>query len=462
MARPLALTLLRVVARVPRVGGSHRILVVGAGGREHALAWRLARDPEVERVIAAPGNDGIAHSFPCFPVREADAAGLLALCRAQRVTLAVVGPEAPLAAGLADALATGGITVFGPSAAAARLEASKWMAKQVMEEARVPTARARVIDSLPAALAALGACGPPWVIKADGLAAGKGVLVTEVRAEAERFLRTCLEEERFGAAGRRVVLEEFLPGDEASAMAVCDGERFVLLPTARDYKRAYEGDRGPNTGGMGAYAPSSAVGSALEAEIGERIMQPVLAAMARRGTPYRGVLYAGLMLTSEGPKVVEFNCRFGDPETQVVLPLVGGSLAHLLADAAAGRLESVSVPRESGATVSVAVVDEGYPECVHGGGTLEGLDALMAREDLMVFHAGTALSDAGWAVRGGRALHVAARGAGRAEARERVYAALGELGGRGWRCRSDIAATAAPDAASMVPRAAGTGGRMWT
>lgn len=429
---------------MPRVRASHRILIVGAGGREHALAWRLARDSDVERVIVAPGNDGIARSvpraIPCFPVPENDAAALLALCRAESVTLAVIGPEAPLAAGLADALTAGGVAVFGPSAAAARLEASKWMGKRLMQEAGVPTARAQRFDALPAALSALETFGPPWVVKADGLAAGKGVLVTRERDEAEGFLRACLEGERFGVAGRQVVLEEFLAGDEASVMALCDGERFILLPAARDYKRAYDGDRGPNTGGMGAFAPYAAVNAALEGEVGERILEPVLASMARRGTPYRGALYVGLMLTGEGPRVVEFNCRFGDPETQAVLPLVGGSLARLMAGAAAGQLEADRVTRQPGAVVSVAVVDEGYPELVRGGGALEGLEGLMARDDLMVFHGGTARTDHGWVVRGGRALHLAARGTSLAEARARVYAALGTLGGGGWRHRSDIGA----------------------
>jgi phosphoribosylamine--glycine ligase len=423
------------------VSGSHRILIVGGGGREHALAWRLSRDPDVERVTVAPGNDGIARSFPCHPVPESDAAALLDLCRAERVTLAVIGPEAPLAAGLADSLSAAGIATYGPGREAAQLEASKWAAKQVMEEAGVETARARAFDSLAGARAALDAFGPLWVIKADGLASGKGVLVTGSRDQAERFLVACLERDRFGGAGRRVILEEHLYGQEASLMAVCDGERFVLLPSARDYKRAYDGGRGPNTGGMGACAPSPGVDASLEGVVGDRIVRPVLAAMARRGTPYRGTLYAGLMLTADGPRVVEFNCRFGDPESQVVLPLIEGSFARLLAGAAAGRLEAATVERGEGAAVSVAIVDQGYPVSVAGGGTVEGLDALMRREDLMVFHAGIAYRDATWQVVGGRALHVVARAASHEDARARVYDGLASLGGRGWRCRSDIAAT---------------------
>jgi phosphoribosylamine--glycine ligase len=440
------------------VGESHRILIVGSGGREHAIAWRLSRDADVGHLCVAPGNDGIARSFPCHAVAETDHAALLDLCRAERITLAVIGPEAPLAAGLADRLSGSGIAVFGPSAAAAQLEASKWAAKQLMECRGIPTAGARVCGSRAEALAALAAFERPWVIKADGLAAGKGVLVSEDRAEVEAFLIACFDQARFGVAGRRVLIEEFLRGEEVSLMAVCDGERFVALPAARDYKRAGDGDRGPNTGGMGAFAPVPRVSAALEAEIGHIIVRPVLEEMAARGTPYRGVLYLGLMLTASGPRVVEFNCRFGDPETQAVLPLVEGSFARLLAGAAAGTLEPGAVRRGHGAVVSVAVVDEGYPGEVRGGGTIEGLDDRMAEQDVLVFHAGTAFVDGRWRVRGGRALHVAARAETLAEARARAYRALDCLGGPGWRCRRDIAANAgaAQGAETSAETAAGT------
>jgi len=441
------------------VGGSHRILIVGGGGREHALAWRLSRDPDVDRVMVAPGNDGIARTVPCLPIAESDHAALLDHARAERVTLAIIGPEAPLAAGLADHLAAGGIPVFGPSAAAAQLEASKWTAKQLMESHGIPTARARRCGSRVEAIAALGSFSPPWVIKADGLAAGKGVCVATDRAEVDRFLGGCFEEERFGAAGHHVLVEEFLRGEEASLMAVCDGERFVPLPSARDYKRARDGDQGPNTGGMGAHAPASLVDPALEATVGQTIVRPVLKAMAARATPYRGVLYVGLMLTAEGPKVVEFNCRFGDPETQVVLPLLGGSLVRLLASAATGRLDGSAVHRETGAAVSVAIVDSGYPETTIGNGTLEGLEEVMAREDILTFHAATSFASGRWRVRGGRALHVVARGASVAEARDRAYGAVNRLGGTDWRCRRDIGAAAATlDPPAMPAGAAGTGG----
>jgi phosphoribosylamine--glycine ligase len=292
------------------------------------------------------------------------------------------------------------------------------------------------------------------VIKADGLAAGKGVRVTGERAEAERFLAACLEAGRFGESGRRVVLEEFLEGEEASVIAVCDGERFLLLPAARDYKRAAAGDRGPNTGGMGAYAPAGRVDGALEELVSARVVAPVLAALRARGAPFRGALYCGLMLGPEGPKVVEFNVRLGDPESQVVLPLVEGDWLALLESAARGKLEEGAVWRAKGSTVAVALVDEGYPEAPAGGGWIGGLDALETEPDLLVFHAATRRGPGDrWEVTGGRAAWVVARAPGREAARARAYAAIANLSGAGWRCRGDIAG-AAPGIASPRERTA--------
>jgi phosphoribosylamine---glycine ligase len=434
---------------------AHRILVVGAGGREHALAWRLARDPDRPEVLVAPGRDGMRDVARLLPLAPDAPGALIEACRRERVGLVVIGPEAPLAAGLADALAAAGVPVFGPGREAARLESSKAHAKDVMREAGVPTGAAETFEALAPACAALERTAPPWVLKADGLAAGKGVCVTESRDEALEFLADCLERGRFGAAGRRVLLEEFLAGEEASVIAVCDGARAVLLPDARDHKRAFDGDRGPNTGGMGAVAPGGRVDAALEEEIGRTVFEPVLALLARRGTPFRGALYAGLMLTARGPRVVEFNVRFGDPETQVVLPLLEGDLGRLLAGAAAGRLDAGAVRRASGAAVGVVVADEGYPGAPRGG-MITGLDALAGWEDVMVFHAGTQPAAEGWRIEGGRAACVVARGSGREDARARAYDALATLGGRGWRVRHDIAAAGA--AAETVP-AAGPGGR---
>jgi phosphoribosylamine---glycine ligase len=429
---------------VPRVTDPARILVVGSGGREHALAWRLARDAEVDEVVVAPGNDGIGRSFRRLAVAEDDADGLVAACRDQAIGLVVIGPEAPLAAGLADRLGAAGILVYGPSAAAARIESSKWFAKELMREAGVPSARAHLFEAFEPARDALRACAPPWVLKADGLAAGKGVLVTADRDQAETFLTGCFSGTRFGASGRRVLIEEHLEGEEASLMAVCDGERFALLPPARDYKRAADGDRGSNTGGMGAHAPFSRVNERHEREVGLRVVAPVLAAFAARGTPYRGTLYAGLMLTDQGPRVIEFNCRFGDPESQVVLPQVEGSLFALLASAAAGELAEDAIHRGDGASVTVALVDEGYPDRLRGDGVIEGLDALIRDESgVTLFCAGIADQNGRWTVRGGRAAYVTARAATLAEARALVYAAIAGLGGAGWRYRRDIAGAAA-------------------
>jgi phosphoribosylamine--glycine ligase len=426
-----------------------RILVLGSGGREHALAWRLSRDPDRPEVVVAPGNDGIARSFRCVPVTETDPAAVVALAKYESPTLVVVGPEAPLAAGVSDALRASGFAVSGASRAAARLESSKWFAKELMREAGVPTPAAAEFTELSAALAALDRHGPPWVVKADGLAAGKGVLVTASAAEAQAFVRDCLEGGRFGDGGRRVLFETHLEGEEASVVAVSDGERHVLLPAARDHKRAFDGDRGPNTGGMGAFAPAPAVTAELEHAISDRIITPVLRALHRRGTPYRGALYAGLMLNASGPQVIEFNARFGDPETQSTLPLLEGSLALLLASAERGSLEPLACTRANAAAVTVALVDEGYPDRVRGGGVIRGLDDV-ERTGVLVFHAGTRREGDGrerdgresdeWVVRGGRAAYLTATAGTLEAARAKVDAARARLSGHGWRCRSDIAA----------------------
>jgi len=431
-----------------------KLLVIGAGGREHALARRLERDPEISEVLLAPGNEGAAARFRCLPIEESDPAALIAACGEERVSFAVVGPEAPLAAGVADALREAGIATFGPARDAARLESSKWFAKQLMAEAGVPTARAERHLDLTEAIAALARFDAPWVLKADGLAAGKGVCVTPDREAAEMFLTACLESGRFGTSGRTVLVEEFLAGEEASVMAVCDGTRHVLLPSARDYKRARDGDRGPNTGGMGAYAPAGHVSDGVESMVSNQVVTPILEELARRGVPFRGLLYCGLMIGVGGPRVVEFNVRFGDPETQVVLPLVGGSLFALLASAARGELESGAVRREPGAAVAVALVDEGYPEEVRGGGRIVGLEAIES-DAVGVIHAGTTRRDGEWTVKGGRAAYVVAQGRNLEDARSAAYRAVDRLSGDGWRCRHDIAA-AAEARGNPAPAAAGT------
>lgn len=419
-----------------------RILVLGSGGREHALAWRLARDPHSPVVELAPGPEGAARQFVCHDLDPLDGDAVAALCRRHGHDLVVIGPEGPLAAGVSDRLGALGIAVFGPSREAARLESSKWFAKEVMHAASVPTGRGERHTMSAEAIEGLGRFEAPWVIKADGLAAGKGVLVTASREEAERFVRMCLEDGLFGEGGRAVVIEDHLLGEEVSVMAVCDGERATLLPPARDYKRALDGDRGPNTGGMGAYAPAPALEQEAEREVLARIVEPVLRELAARGTPYRGALYCGLMLTAEGPQVIEFNARLGDPETQSVMPLVGGCLSALLDSAARGALEDSAITREPLAAVTLALVAEGYPDAPRSGGRIEGLDVLEREGVVHVFHAATTWEDA-WVVRGGRAAYLTAVGSDLASARTRVMRARATLGGRHWRSRSDIAESVA-------------------
>jgi phosphoribosylamine--glycine ligase len=432
------------------MSGGLRILVLGSGGREHALAWRLARDPEVKEVLVAPGNDGIARRFTCLPGGADDAAALRRSIEERKVDLVLVGPEAPLAAGLADALRAI-VPVFGPGADGARLEASKWFAKRLMLDAGVPTAPADLWESPGQAFADLARCSYPVVLKADGLAAGKGVCVAADRVEAEAFVRRVMVERSLGEAGARVLREDYLAGEEISLMVITDGERYRELPAARDYKRAMDGDRGPNTGGMGAYAPSPRLDDGLEREIGSEVVEPTLRALRSRGISYRGVLYAGLMLTDRGVRVLEFNCRFGDPETEAVLPLLEESLAAVVMGAARGHLEGPPRLAWRGAAVSVVLADEGYPETVRGRGVIEGLEALEAAADLVVFHAGTQRSEAGWRVSGGRAAHVVARGETVPAARARVYQAIDGLGGAGWRVRRDIAADVSRGAAVASP-----------
>jgi len=399
------------------------VLVIGSGGREHALAWAIARSPSLTELHAAPGNPGIAAVAACHPVRADDAASLLPLARELGIDLVVVGPEAPLVAGLADELRQRGVAVFGPSAEAARIEGSKAFAKDVMEAAGVPTAR-----TLPVAR-------PPCVVKADGLAAGKGVWVCRTRDELDAGLRAAQ------ALGQPFHVEELLEGDEVSVFALCDGARALALPAAQDYKRIGDGDTGPNTGGMGSYSPVPRLTDAEVEELVERVHRPVLAELAKRGSPFVGALFAGLILTADGPRVLEFNCRFGDPETQSLLPRLEGDLLGALAAATAGQLDGVDLPASPRAAVTVVLAAGDYPERGDAGTPIEGVEDAEAAGAL-VFHAGTALHDGRLVTNGGRILNVTALGDTLAAARTAAYEAAGRITFARMRCRSDIAARA--------------------
>ncbi|CAN5206808.1 phosphoribosylamine--glycine ligase [soil metagenome] len=407
-----------------------KTLVIGTGGREHALALALSRDPQVTEVHAAPGNPGIADVATLHDVDPMDGAAVAQLAVDLDIDLVVVGPEAPLVAGVADAVRAAGIAVFGPSGAAAQLEGSKAFAKQVMAAAEVPTALAHVCETAAEAAAALDAFGAPYVVKDDGLAAGKGVIVTNDRQEAIDHAAGC----------ERVVIEEYLDGPEISLFGITDGVTVIPLLPAQDFKRAYDNDEGPNTGGMGAYTPLDWAPEDLVLDVCRRVLQPTVDEMARRGTPFAGLLYAGLAMTSRGMRVVEFNARFGDPETQAILALLETPLSALLYGAATGTLAEVGMPHwRSGAALTVVIASQGYPQSPRKGDRIEGLDTANAIEGVDVIHAGTALVDGELVTAGGRVLTVTAMGADLAEARARAYAGVAAITIEGSHARTDIA-----------------------
>jgi phosphoribosylamine--glycine ligase len=420
-----------------------KVLVVGGGGREHALAWRLSSDRSVSEVHAAPGNAGIASLGECHAVAADAVPEIVKLIDYLDVDLTVVGPEAPLVSGLADELGAVGRRVFGVSAAAAQLEGSKAFAKELMVRRGIPTAKSGTFDDVEPAVAFVDELGGRAVVKADGLAAGKGVVVAEEPADAVHAIEACLVGRAFGEAGARVVVEEILAGPEVSAFALSDGETVVPLALSQDFKRVADGDAGPNTGGMGAYSPLPWIDAADDRAIWDDVVKPTIAGMAAEGTPYRGVLFAGLMLTADGPKTLEYNCRFGDPETEVLMPRIDGDLGELLAACADGDLSTVRPVFRSDAAVTIVLASGGYPGSYETGFPIEGLDDAAGVEGVTVFHAGTALRDGTVVTAGGRVLAVSAIGETLAEARGRAEQACDRISFDGMHRRHDIAARAA-------------------
>ena len=414
------------------------VLLVGGGGREHAIAWKLAQSPGLGRMIAAPGNPGIAAHARRVPVKDTAIDPLVALAQQERPDLVVIGPEAPLALGLADRLRAAGLAVFGGSAAAARLESSKAFAKDLMARHRIPTARFGTFRDAAAARRYARELGAPLVVKADGLAAGKGVTVCGTLEEADRAIAQCLEARAFGDAGLTVVVEEFLVGEEASFFALSDGATVLPLTAAQDHKTVLDGDRGPNTGGMGAYSPAPVMDAAMQERVMATIVRPTIAAMADEGAPYTGALFVGLMITALGPKVIEFNCRFGDPECQAILPRLEDDLLALLLAAATGKGLPPALTWSAQSSVCVVMTSAGYPGAYETGRAITGVEAAAALPGVNVFHAGTALVDGALVTAGGRVLGVQAVGADVSTAIRTAYAAVVRIRFDGAHYRRDI------------------------
>lgn len=419
-----------------------KVLIVGGGGREHALAWKIAQSPQVTKLYCAPGNPGIAGVAECLPIPPDNIAALRDAVKAHRVDLTVVGPEAPLVAGIVDEFRKDKLLIFGPHKAAARIEASKAFSKDLMVRLRIPTAEAQTFTALAPALAYLDRRDAPIVVKADGLAQGKGVVVAASRAEAREAARAMLEGKAFGEAGARVVIEEFLDGEELTVMAFTDGKTVVPLAPAQDHKRVGDGDTGPNTGGMGAYAPAPVGTRELLDRVRRTILEPVVEGLSRAGSPFRGVLYAGLMMVQGEPKVLEFNARMGDPETQVVLPLLKTDVVDVLLAVAEHRLDRLTVEWHDRAAVCVVLAASGYPGTPVTGTPIAGLEELARQDELVVFHAGTAAGPGGIVTAGGRVLGVTGIGETIEAARDRAYAGVRRISFEGMHYRSDIAARA--------------------
>ncbi len=414
-----------------------KVLVIGSGGREHALLWKLSQSPSVTDVYVVPGNDGMSDVASLIPIKGND--DIIDFARLMQVDLTVAGPETVLTEGLADEFEKRGMAFFGPSKAAARIEGSKGFAKALMKKYGIPTAAYETFDDEEKAIAYLKANDTyPIVIKADGLASGKGVIIAQSEEEAIDTVKDMLEGHTFSGAGRSVVIEEFMEGEEASMLCFCDGTNVVPMISAQDHKRIFDFDKGPNTGGMGAYAPAPVMTKEMCEEVNVRILRPIVAAMKKEGYPFKGCLYAGLMITSEGPKVVEFNCRFGDPETEAVLPLFDGDLARVMLDCVHGTLSDEAVVWKKACAVDVVLASEGYPASHSSGEVISGIEDAK-KAGCLVFHAGTVKKNGEYVVNGGRVLNVVALADTLAEAKAKAYEGVSRISWRGMQYRHDIA-----------------------
>ncbi len=419
-----------------------KVLVVGAGGREHALVWKLSQSPKVKKIFAAPGNAGMTRLAEGLPIPAHKTVELADFAASNGIDLTVVGPEGPLVHGIVDYFKERRLTIFGPTKGAARLEGSKAFAKQIMEKCGVPTARFQIFSDLKEGLAHLEQCRIPVVVKADGLAAGKGAIVAQTREEAIHALTSMLKEKAFGDAGSKVVIEEYLAGEEVSVLAVVDGTNLVLLEPSQDHKRALDGDRGPNTGGMGAYSPVPMVTPQMMGQIRGKVFEPMARGMAEQGTPFQGILYAGIMLTADGPKVLEFNVRFGDPETQALLPRLKSDLAELLLAAAQGNLQGVRPVWDSRVAACVVLASQGYPGKYDMGREITGLKEIEDLPETLLFHAGTKHEGNRWLTVGGRVFSAVGLGDTLEQALDRAYAAAEKIQFEGKHFRRDIGARA--------------------
>lgn len=426
------------------------ILIIGGGGREHTLVWKMVQSSRVKKVYCAPGNGGISQLAECLPIQATDIPALVNLAREKEIDFTIVGPEVPLAAGIVDEFGEEGLRIFGPTRAAAELEASKVFAKRIMQKYGIPTGEGEIFSQPQEAIAYIRRKGAPLVVKADGLAAGKGVSVCPTVKEAEEAINRIMVEKSFGEAGNQVIVEECLEGEEASFIAFTDGETILPLITSQDHKPVYDGDKGPNTGGMGAYAPAPVVSPELAATVMERIFVPVVKGMREEGRKFQGVLYAGLMIISSGPQVMEFNVRFGDPETQAILPLLKSDLLEPLEACLTGNLSSVNLQWNEGTALCVVMASGGYPGSYQKGKEIQGLEELAGEEEVVIFHAGTALKEGKVVTAGGRVLGVTGRGKNIEEAREKAYQAVERIKFADRYYRKDIGARALKGTAATI------------